>query len=154
YKSNDNIKFTVLDKPDPADFEEVYVWSVKRWDSGVKQWVTMSWMPVGFYAHDGKVYGGYLGGLTTIQVDASGTWSKDNVDLNFFIVKRPFFDKDEVLEVTGHIKGKLEPVSATDSTLNFKGTCTASSHQYNKNPSNQYDVTTGPYECSVSLEVF
>jgi len=28
-------------------------------------------MPVGFYAHDGKVYGGYLGGLTTIQADAS-----------------------------------------------------------------------------------
>jgi len=154
YKSNDNIKFTVLSKPDPADLQTIYIWYMKKWDSGSKEWVSITYEPMLFYAHDGKVYGSYIGGLTTIQVDASGTWSKDNVDLNFFIVKRPFFDKDEVIEVTGHIKGKLEPVSATDSTLNFKGTCTASSHQYNKNPSNQYDVTTGPYECSVSLEVF
>jgi len=56
------------------------------------------------YAHDGKVYGGYLGGLTTIQADASGTWSKDNVDLHFFIADKVFSNPNEILEVEGHIK--------------------------------------------------
>lgn len=150
YKSDNNIKLTVLAEPDQADFTEAFVWSIKRWDSGQKQWVTSSYMPVNFYAHDGKIYASSRSTLDMILADVSGTWSKDNIDLKFLIITEVYNNPDETLEVEGHIKGKIQLINPVLSSTEFVGTCTASSHQY----STSYDVKTGPYECEVTLDVY
>jgi len=154
YKSDNNIKLTVLAEPDQADFTEAFVWLIKRWDTMKKEWYTQSYMPVDFYAHDGKIYASSNSSLSMLSSNVTGTWTNDNIDLTFTIVTKSYGDPNQRLEVEGHIKGRLEPIRPTSSDLTFVGTCTASSHQYSNNPNNQYDVKTGPYECKITLDVY